>query len=356
MSLAKISPELKALLRACASNNHQVSAQAKATLAGIFQKALNERMEYRFEKGAGLQRSKSLELPLKQGILNGDVISDLFEMIQFENGVQPEWPMDFVSPGSEGDFRAYTMPGHGKIPEFHVEGTYVTVPTYPVSASIDYDLDYFRDARWDIASRAMEVLDMMVTRKLNDDGWATLLAAVFNRNILVFDNDAAQGQFTKRLISLMKSEMRRQGKGNTASLVRKRLTDLYISVEALEDIRNWGVDQLDEISRREIFVAEDGSINRIFNVNLHDMDEFGVGQIYQKYYTDVLGGTLQASDVELVIGLDLQRNDSLVMPVRDGWEVHEDPTLQRRWEFGLFGRMRVGFGVLDDRVCIAGSF
>lgn len=356
MSLAKISPELKALLRACASDNHQVATQAKATVASIFKKALNERLEYRFDKGNGIQKIQSLELPLRKGILNGDVISDIFEMVQFENGVQPEWPLDFVSPGSEGDFRAYTMPTHGKIPEFHVEGNYVTIPTYPISAAIDYDLDYFRDARWDIASRAMEVLDMMVTRKLNDDGWAIILAAAFNRNISVFDTDANQGQFTKRLVSLMKTEMRRQGGGNGASLVRKRLTDLYVSVEALEDIRNWGVDQLDEITRREIYLADDGTINRLFGVNLHDMDELGIGQVYQKYYTDILGGSLQASDVELVIGLDLQRNDSFIMPVRDGWEVHEDPTLQRRWEFGVFGRMRVGFGVLDDRNVIVGSF
>lgn len=353
---ARISPELKALLKACASTDHRVAANARTELTNILTEAFRERIESRYRINNQFMAAKSLELPLKKGQLNGDVVSDIFEMIPFENGVQPEWPLDMVSPGSEGDFRAFTMPGHGRIPEFHVESSYITVPTYAIAASIDYNLDYLRDARWDVASRALEVLDLMVTRKLNDDGWATLLAAIYTRNILVYDSDAVQGQFTKRLVSLMKTEMRRQAKGNTATSFRKKLTDLYVSVEAIEDIRNWGVDQLDEVSRREIYTAADGSINRIFNVNLHDMDELGVGQVYQKYFTDTLGGSLQASDVELVVGLDLQQNDSFVMPVRDQWEVGEDPTMQRRWQFGLFGRMRVGFGVLDDRNVIAGSF
>jgi len=33
--------------------------------------------------------------------------------------------------------------------------------------------------------------------------------------------------------------------------------DIYISPEALEDIKNWGVDQIDETTRREIYVSFD---------------------------------------------------------------------------------------------------
>jgi len=71
------------------------------------------------------------------------------------------------------------------------------------------------------------------------------LAAGVDRNILVYDADAAAGQFTKRLISLLKVVMRRNAGGNSASIKRGTLTDLYLSPEGLEDIRNWGVDQAD---------------------------------------------------------------------------------------------------------------
>ena len=79
-----------------------------------------------------------------------------------------------------------------------------------------------------------------------------------------------------RLVSLLKTVMRRNGGGNSASNNRGLLTDLYVSPEAMEDIRNWGVDQVDEVTRREIYTAADGSVKQdIFGVNLHDLDELG---------------------------------------------------------------------------------
>jgi len=83
-------------------------------------------------------------------------------------------------------------------------------------------------------------------KKINDDCWHTILAAGVDRNILVYDNDAAAGQFTKRLVSLLKIVMRRNAGGNSASLKRGQLTDVYLSPEGVEDMRNWGIDQIDE--------------------------------------------------------------------------------------------------------------
>jgi hypothetical protein len=325
------SPELTELLKRSGSANREESLNANAEFA------------------------KALELPLRQGVLSGDILDGIFEAIQLAPGATPEFPLDFLSPGSERDFVAYTIPNHGRIPERHVEGDYVMVPTYDVGASIDYLLKYARDARWDVVGRAMEVLEAQFTKKMNDDGWHTLLAAGVDRNIVVFDSDADAGQFTKRLVSLMKTVMRRNGGGNSASNNRGMLTDLYVSPEAMEDLRNWNVDQVDEITRREIYTAADGAINRIFGVNLHDLDELGVGQEYQAYYTDTLGATMGGSDTEIVVGLDLRRNDSFIMPVRQEVQIFEDETLHRQKRAGFYGWAEVGFAVLDNRRVLLGS-
>ena len=155
----------------------------------------------------------------------------------------------------------------------------------------------------------------------------------------------------------MKTVMRRNGGGNSVT-APGRLSDLYCSPEAIEDIRNWGVDQLDEVSRREIYVAGDDAapLVRIFGVNLHDLFEFGDGQEYQSYFTSDLGGSLQTSDVELVIGLDQGSNDSFVMPVKKEVEVYEDEALHSHQRQGYYGWAEIGFGVLDNRRVIAGSF
>jgi|TARA_R110000824_G_scaffold2020_4_gene9797 hypothetical protein len=301
--------------------------------------------------------AKALETPLREGVLFGDVVTNIYEAMPLEPGASPEFPLDLLAPGTEGEHIAYTNPGNGRIPERHVEGDYVMINTYGISSSIDFLLRYAREANWNIVGRAMQVLEASFVKKINDDGWHTLLASAVDRNILVFDADAAAGQFTKRLVSLMKTVMRRNGGGNSVT-APGRLSDLYLSPEAIEDIRNWGIDQLDEVSRREIYVANDDgpALTRVFGVNLHDVFEFGDGQEYQKYFTSDLGGSLASSDVELVIGLDQGANDSFVMPVKKSVEIYEDEGLHRHQRQGYYGWAEIGFGVLDNRRVLAGSF
>ena len=302
--------------------------------------------------------AKALELPLRKGVLVGNILGDIFETIAVEPGSSTEFPMDLISPGTEGEHIAYTNPGHGRIPERAVESDFVMIPTYSITSSIDYLLRYAREARWDIVGRAMQVMEAGFVKKMNDDGWHTILAAGVDRNILVYDADATAGMFSKRLVSLMQTVMRRNSGGNSASLSRGRLTDLYVSPEALEDVRNWGLDQIDEVTRREIYTASEGGapITRIFGVNLHDLDELGESQEYQNFFANELSGAVEASDLELVVGLDQSASDSFVMPIKQELEVFEDPILHRQQRAGFYGWAELGFGVLDNRRVILGSF
>ena len=299
--------------------------------------------------------AKALELPLRKGVMDGDILGGIFEAIQLAPGATSEFPLDFLAPGTESEFVAYTIPNHGRIPERHVEGDYVMVPTYDIGASIDFLLKYARDARWDVVGRATEVLQKSFVKKMNDDGWHTLLSAGADRNILIYDADASNGTFSKRLVSLMKVVMRRNGGGNSSSINRGQLTDLYISPEAEEDIRNFGVDELDEVSRREVITQEGGLLARMFGVNLHVLDELGVGQEYQLYFTDDLSGTLPTGKQEIVVGLDLTNRDSFVMPVRQGVQIWEDPTLHRQRRAGMYGWAEQGFAALDTRRTLLGA-
>jgi hypothetical protein len=303
------------------------------------------------------QMAKALQLPLREAILVGDVTAPIFEKLVLDGSSTAEFPLDLLNPGDEVDFVAYTNPGHGRIPERAVEGDYIQVPTYGIANSIDFLARYARDARWDVAGRAMKVLEAGFVKKINDDAWHVLLAAGTDRNIMVYDADAAAGQFTKRLVSLMKSVMRRNAGGNSGSVSRGRLTDIYLSPEALEDIRNWGVDIVDETTRREIYVAsDDGAITRIFGINLHAMDELGESQEYQSYFTSQLGGALgPSSDVELVVGLDMTSRDSFVMPVRQEVMIYPDPSYFRQGRVSMFGTCELGFAALDNRRILLGS-
>lgn len=299
--------------------------------------------------------AKALETPLRQGILVGDVVRGIFEARQYSANQDIRFPLDLLAPGEEKEHVAYTIPGHGRIPERQVEGDYVQINTYAIANSIDWLLRFAAQANYDVVGRAMQVLEAGFVKKINDDGWHTIITAGTDRNILVFDGDASAGQFTKRLVSLMKVLMVRSGGGNTASIKRRKLTDLYVSHECVEDMRNWGLDQIDEVTRREYFMLPDETVPRLFQVNIHPMDEFGENQEYQDFFTDVLGGSLQASDLELVVGLDRGNNDSFIMPIDQEITLFPDTQLHRSQKAGVYGWGGFGFGVLDGRSVILGS-
>jgi hypothetical protein len=264
------------------------------------------------------QLAKALELPIRQGILEGDVISPIFTPMEFPLGEIIEFPLDIVVPGTERDFAAYTIPNHGRIPERNLEADYITVPTYDVGSSVDWLLKFARNARWDVVGRAMQVLE-----------------ATF--------------------VSLMKSLMRRAGGGNLASLNPITLTDVFLSVEAIEDMRAWNLTEIDDVTRRQIFESrQDGGLANIFGVDLHEMTEMGVGQLIQNFYLQ-LGGTLPAGRQEIVLGLDLSNPDVFVMPIRQAIEIFEDETLHRQRRAGFYGWGEHGFSVLDNRRVMIGA-
>lgn len=303
------------------------------------------------------EMAKAIEVPLRQGVLVGDIVRNVYQAVPQGPG-QIEWPLDVLAPGEEDEFVAYTSPGVGKIAERKMEGDFVTIPTYEISNSVQWNLRLARDANWPVLKRFMEVLEAGFVRKMNDDGWHTLITATFDRNILVYDADASAGQFTKRLVSLGKTVMIRNGGGNSASLKQSALTDLYLSPESIEDVRNWGLDQVDEFTRRDIYLASDAAniVTRVFGVNMHPLREFGQGQEYQLWFTNKLGGSLQAADVELVVGLDRMNQDSFIMPIREEVRTFPRLNLHEQGMDGLYGRCEAGWAVLDGRRCLALSY
>jgi len=324
----KTTEQEKALLRQSASADRDIACAAQDKIA------------------------KAIELPLRQGVQPGDIISGIFEMIPSEGTSSVEFPLDWLSPGTESEFVAYTVPRYGSIPQRVVAGDYVNVPIYDIAGAVDWDLKYARDARWDVVAKMGERLRNQFVKKKNDDGWHTLLAAAYNRNIVVADSDAAAGELSVRLISLLKVVMGRNGGGNSTSLNGGQLTDLYVSLEAQADMRSWNVDVLDEISRHQIFTSADGTLNRIFSVNIHQLHELGEGQEYETFYESTLGGSLPSAGnqkLEIVVGLDLRNRDSFVMPVAEDLTVMNDDLKMRSRQRGLFGWMSLGFACLDGR-------
>jgi len=331
--IIKLTENQIALLRATASDNPKVA------------------------EAAGKAFAAALEEPLRKGIFDEDNLGGIYMREVLAPGAQSNYPLDFVRPGTEDlDFTAITLPKQGRVPERHVEGDELWVPTFSIANSIDWSLKYARDARFDVIGRAVRVYQMGFTRKINEDGWHTILAACDARGLVAVDTAAAAGQFTKELISKMQTTMIRNAGGNGQAGV---LTDLYTSLEAMEDIRAWDFSEIDEVTRGDILRSSGKNMATLYNTVLHFMTEFGVGQEYQTYLDTTLARSVvgaDAGDNEFVVGLDLSTNDSFVQPVRQELQTFDDPTLHRFQKAGLYGWQEHGFAILDNRRCLLGTF
>jgi len=311
--------------------------------------------------------AQGLTMPLRQGVFDRDNLGDIFTPQVIPPGATANYPLDFIRPGEEDNYIAYSLAQQGRLPERRVEGSEINVPTFQIGNSIDWDLRYVKEARWDVVRRALEVYEKGYVRKINTDGWRTLLTAAGDRGLIVQASGsavltgavscattlAAPGEFTKELVSRMHTAMVRAAGGNGNA---GRLTDLYVSLEAMECVRAWDASRIDEFTRREIFVSQEMGLARIYGVLLHEMTEFGVGQEYQSFLDTVLSVTQPTNTNEFVMGLDLSTRDSFVMPIKEELVTADDPALHRQQRQGIYGWMRHGFAVLDNRRVLLGAF
>jgi hypothetical protein len=307
------------------------------------------------------QRAFAAQLasPIRRAVFDESTLEGIYERDVLAPGATPNYPLDFVKPGDEERFVAFTLPKTGRIPDRHVEGDELWVPTFRVANAISWDIRYMRQARFDVVARALDVYRAGYVRKNNSDGWRVLMAAAVDRGMIVTASGSAPftgatsalsptapGQFTKELIARAQTAMTRGAGGNGNA---GKLTDVYLSMEAMEDIRAWGTTEVDEFTRREILKASDQMLASVYGVALHPMTEFGIGQEYQQYIDVTLAASLPTHTLEFAIGLDLSTMDSFVEPVVQDLETFEDPYLYREQRMGVYGHLEHGFACLDNR-------
>lgn len=339
----KQNDETLALLRAMASRDKRMAEAARQAFA------------------------QELVAPLRRGIFDADNLGDIYNPQVIPYGSTASYPLDFVRPGDEDTYTAYTLAEQGRLPERRVEASEINVPTFKIGNSIDWDIKFMKEARWDVVKRALQVFEAGFVRKINSDGWRCILAAAADRGLVVGASGTAAftgsasclttapsaGEFTKELVSRMHTAMTRGAGGNGNA---GRLTDLYLSLEAMECVRAWDASRIDEFTRREIFVSAEKGLAEIYGVILHAMTEFGQDQEYDAFLETVLSLAKPSNTEQFVVGLDLSTEDSFVMPIKEELEVYDDDALTRYQRMGIFGWMRHGFACLDNRRVLLGAF
>ncbi|MCK5610123.1 hypothetical protein KAR91_50080 [Candidatus Pacearchaeota archaeon] len=310
-----------------------------------------EAMEHRRALAQVLQRA------WRAGVLQPDTLDGIFDRVELEAGVDAKFPLDFYAPAdSESDTRkAFVVPREGAIPDRVIEGDELHVITYKIANAISWSLDYARDARWDVIARAIEVYTNGFIRKLNDDGWHTVLSCAASNSVVV-DSAGTSGVYSKRLTTNLQTAIKRLAGGRNS-----KVTDIYLSPEAIADIRNFDTGsaggQIVDFETLKALLGTDGfaPLPSLFGSRVHELQELGTGQEYQDYLATTLGVSLPTGKEEFCVALDLDHRDSFVMPVRQDMSMFDDPVLHRQMKAGVYGWMEMGMACLDSRRAILGS-
>lgn len=321
----------------------------------------------------------ALTTPILQEVKLRSVVRELFTVENLEPGAQAMYPV----ADEAFDIPVWVLPGLGYVAQNFIEGVGedIYVPTFSIAASADWKLSYAREGRVDIIQRAIRKIAQSLAEYEEECGWkvivpggttnfggAGLLSARSAPIFEVSSGATGAGYLSKELINKMIVGMNRAD---------RTLTDLYVSPEDAADIREWTDTDVDPVTRREIFQA--AGMGSIWNINLHVINHLGaVGKFningntssygiftadgsanFKNYHLDnpnVVDANREVSTVgeTQVWGFDLSVNDSLVMPIKEQFEAHEDPTLLRRQKQGVFGWESIGMALLDSRMLCMG--
>ena len=321
--------------------------------------------------------AQALSVPVLQAVKDGSVARQLFAVEQLEPGAQASYPIadDIEAP-------VWTLPRVGAVPQNFIElaGEELYVPFFTIATSMDWSLRAALDGRINVAQRAMKAAARAVVDYEEEAAWRLLAPAATTKfpgkgllkprpaPIVEVGGALAAGFLSKELINKMMVRMKRN---------RRVLTDCYVAPEDMADIREWSDSQVDDASRREIFVQ--GGRDAIFGVKLHEIHQLGATGRYNINSNDSEGGIFKVSatgyfndykptnankvDADLnlvdagetqVYGFDLTANDSLVMPIKQELQFFEDPSLHREQKAGFYGWEQIGLAVLDSRMLVMG--
>lgn len=144
--------------------------------------------------------------------------------------------------------------------------------------------DYLKDGGFEEAAELINPSIMKVD-------WRHSIKLATDRNIIVIDNDAVSGRFTRRLIALMKTVQRRNAGSN--------LSHLLVPMEAFMDL-------LVELNINS--ETESVTIFGIFVQGSYDFS-FGDHGDLNHFYLEECGGSMPSHKEEIVIGMSAEEKD-----------------------------------------------
>jgi hypothetical protein len=320
----------------------------------------------------------SLSGPILKKVEEKSYMRQLFQTETLGPGEQASYPLE-----EELDGPIWVLPNMGYVAQDYLElqKEEIIIPTFTIQAGKDWLIKYAKAGRTDVVVKAQQIVAKSLSDYEEEAGWRTIMPAATSafdganmlppREAPIYElpaGDAAAGYFSKELINRMIVGMQRLG---------RNLTELWISPEDMADIREYTDTDVDPVTRREILQA--AGLNGMWNVRFRVVECLGVkgkynindrtseygpfkGNNAENKFNDYaithgnvmdLNGALLTAGETQVYGFDTS-DVSLVMPIVQTFEAHEDLSMLRKQKAGFFGWEEFGMACLDARFLCLG--
>lgn len=312
------------------------------------------------------------------------VVLDKLSTVRMVYNVKPlsendvaEFPLDVFFDEKDGDILVHVQQRPGGTPSsFLSDIQTVIVPTANYMAEVSWQNKFARAGRLDVVAAYIHKLGQAMVRKEEINGWSVLLRtlalATTNGLSHVVPSATTDGRLHLDHLNKILSRSKRINTSidlGTAANAPQGITDLFMSIEAMEDVRAFSYNPINVKGALGAPGAGDSSIHlpadmreeiikgagvpSLFGINLHMLNELGSGFAYNKLFKSFYSGSFTEASQQVILGVDSSR-DSNVMPVKGGVIVQNDIFHSRSDKSGVVSMEDVGWAVLDQRAVVGG--
>lgn len=340
-----------------------------------------------FERVKARQAFAQAVTPAVQTILDQAVtLSALFERTPYDRNQRQVIPLEQYWDIRETDYvQVWSMETAGGLPTNHGHGLHeIPFITFPLGSAVELGEDYVRDANLNVIANEINKMGQEVLQKREDYASQVFLRALAEAETSYGDQTYKHiirgnkaGEFTVtdyNSLATRASRINASWSGGTpAGTMSRGFSDLMISPEKVEDLRNAAFNPLNtkgsddlagpEAARNQIWQAS-GAPN-IYGVNVLQFNELGIDQKWNDTFDEFAGSTeydgsaFDKDTEEIILAIDRRPKASpygLLRMVEQGGHFPEtfqvrpdDQYFSRQKTVGFWGEERTGFVICDVR-------
>ena len=363
----KNTPEQIELVKAMGSKDNKVSREATVIFAAFI-------------------------APVIQQVINvAGTSSKIYTDVPYNEDDSPSIPLDLYYNEDVGYVSTWSQSIAGGLPSSQVEGVKeMKVSTYRLDSAVHMLKKYARRSRLDVVAKTVEKMAQEILVKQERNAWAVILKALAEASTQSQQHvvqSATDDVFIVADLSELMTRIRRINAafngGSSATAPGEGLTDLYVSPEIKEQIRNFAFNPMNtrvgptvpgstltsytattaialpDAIREEIFRSAGSS--EIYGVNITELLELGTSRRYNLLFSEFAGSTsydgatFSGSGDEILVGFDLSR-ECFLRPIAQNADSGatfttqvDDQWVARSEKLGWYGSLEESRIAVDSR-------